>query len=87
MCSTVTETISERHMRLAKVVEPMRGSIVNKTTVNAAWKTNFPELAHLTQWITLSDHCINQTNKAACRCAKTKLALFERVGRGEYRVL
>lgn len=65
----------------------MRGKTVKKSTVDAACKSAFPALASDTKWIILSDHCINRTNKGACKCAKTELALFERVARGEYRVL
>lgn len=65
----------------------MRGKTVKKAIIDAAWKSAFPALANDTQWIILSDHCINHTNKGACKCAKTELALFERVARGEYLVL
>ena len=39
------------------------------------------------QWIYPSDHCINHTNKGACYCAKTDKTIFERIGRGKYKVL
>jgi len=87
MCNFFTTTVSKRHNRLAQVIGPMHGKTVKKSTVDAAWKSAFPALANDTQWIILSDHCINHTNKGACKSAKTELALFERVARGEYRVL
>lgn len=87
MCNSFTTTVSKRHNRLAEVVGPMRGQSVKKVIVDAAWKLAYPQLKNDTQWIILSDHCINHTNKGACKCAKTELALFERVARGIYRVL
>ena len=87
MSNTFTNTVSKRHNRLAEVVGPMHGQVVKKANIDIAWKSTFPSLKKDTQWIILSDHCINHTNKGACKCAKTELALFERISRGVYRVL
>lgn len=87
MSNSFTTTVSKRHNRLAAVVGSMRGKIVKKAIIDAAWKSAFPASQNETQWIILSDHCINHTNKGACKCAKTELALFERVARGKYLVL
>lgn len=51
----------------------MRGKTVNEKIIDTAWKAAFPALAKDTQWIILSDHCINHTNKGACKCTKTEL--------------
>jgi hypothetical protein len=87
MCNSFTTPVSKRHNRLAEVVGVMRGRIVQKTDIDHAWNLAFPTLVKDTQWIILSDHCVNHTNKGACRCAKTELALFERLSRGIYRIL
>lgn len=87
MCNTFTSTVSKRHNRLAQVVGQLRGQTVKKADVKKIWISTFPELANDFQWVILSDHCINHTNKGACKCAKSELALFERVKRGYYLVL
>lgn len=87
MSNGFTARVSRLHNRLAQVVGPMRGLTVEKADVDKAWLDLFPEQSNETQWIILSDHCANRTNKGACVCAETELALFERLETGVYRVL
>ena len=45
-----------------------------------------PNLVDHADWVYPSDHCINHTNKGACRCALSEEAIFEKIGYGKYRV-
>lgn len=87
MSSSMRRTVSLLHNRLAQAVGPLRGQIVRRKDVHAAWVYMFPDHAADKQWILLSDHSNNRTNHGACQCAESELSLFEYVRRGEYRVL
>jgi hypothetical protein len=87
MSNSIVKKVTELHNRLAQVIGPMRGREVKTADVKAAWIAAFPELSHQEQWIMLSDHCSNRSNKGACLCAESELALFERIEEGLYRVL
>ena len=63
MSNSFSSAVSRYHNRLAEVVGPMRGRIVKRADIDAAWKAKFPEMIEDTQWLILSDHCSNRTNK------------------------
>jgi hypothetical protein len=82
-----SSTVSRYHDELAQAVQSLRGRVVGPSTIRAAFSARFPELQDLERWILPSDHSRNHTNDGACRCAMTTDALFERIERGQYRVL
>lgn len=84
---TMVKAVSVYHDKLAQALLPLKGRVIDPTEGRAALIATFPELEGKQEWIILSDHCINHTNRGACECAMTESALLERVGRGRYRVL
>jgi hypothetical protein len=83
------EFVSPYHNDLAAAMVAYRGTeVTNKDIVRACmafWKTVDEDEAY--KRVQASDHCNNHTNKGACVCAKTGIAVFERLGRNRYRVL
>lgn len=82
-----TKVVSDYHDSLVRALLPLRGQEVTPAAVRAALVDALPELEAKQKWVMPSDHCRNHSNKGACRCALTDEALFERLGRGRYRVL
>ena len=77
---------SRFHEGLEKTMRPYNSSILSTSDINEIVSQD-QSLEADVQWIQPSDHCLNHTNAGACWCAKTRDALFERLGRGKYRVL
>ena len=82
-----SEIAIKYHQALANAVRPLRGRVITPREMRDALVAAHPELASIQDWVLPSDHCQNHTNRGACGCATTTTALFERIGRGKYRVL
>lgn len=77
---------SKFHDKLEEVMRPYKNQVLQTARIK-----NIIETVHdfrgQEQWIYPSDHCNNHTNKGACYCALTEDAIFEKIARGQYRVL
>lgn len=82
-----TKTVSRFHNDLKVAMEPYQGKQL-KTCEIAKIILDTPILAHNSQFIYPSDHCINYTNKGACLCALQGEGkpIFEKIKRGLYLV-
>jgi hypothetical protein len=73
------------HNELVETLSPHRNKHMTTSEIRELVESN-PAFKGREQWVYPSDHCINHTNKGACYCARTDKAIFERIGRGNYRV-
>ena len=74
------------HIGLLQIVQSRKGEILTTAQIRKIVDGD-PGLAGYASWIYPSDHCINHTNKGACDCALTAEAIFEKISRGNYRVI
>jgi hypothetical protein len=77
---------SKFHNKLKEVMVPYKNKIL-QTARFIKIIEQVHDFRGQEQWIYPSDHCRNHTNKGACYCAETDAALFEKIARGQYRVL
>ena len=87
MSKSTTRQVSPYLNRITHAVAQLCGREITQAEILKAYAVAYPERRDDLQWIMGSDHSRNHTNNGACECAKTALALFERVDRGKYRVL
>lgn len=79
------ELASKFHDDLMKEMGPYQNKTLETSRIRKIIE-KVPALQGREQWIYPSDHCINHTNKGACYCAETKMAIFKRIRRGLYSV-
>ena len=79
--------VSEFHDRIVEAVSLLRGSELSQAELLKAYTAAFPDRETDLPWIQGSDHSRNHTNRGPCRCSGTAESIFERIGRGRYRVL
>jgi hypothetical protein len=72
------------HDELKKIIPRYKGNILQTFEINQMFQEAYPQCD--IQFMQPSDHCVNKTNKGACKCSMTEKALFEYIERGEYRV-
>ena len=77
---------SKFHNKLKEVMVPYKNKVLQTARfIEIIEKVH--DFRGQEQWIYPSDHCKNHMNKGACYCAETDDALFEKIARGQYRVL
>ena len=61
-------------------------SVLTKNGIFKLLTERFPEFKGKKDWILISAHCINGSERGGCYCASSQAAIFERMGCGKYRV-
>ena len=87
MARSFSDSATRFHDALARALAGLQGQEIDRKLALTALLRKSPDLLPQIDWILLSDHCSNHTNKGACECALTKGALLERISHGRYRVL
>lgn len=77
---------SKFHDKFKEIMGPYKNQVLETAVIRHIIE-KVPEFNGQEQWIYPSDHCINHSNKGACYCAETKDAFFQKITRGEYKVL
>lgn len=72
------------HDELKKSICNHRGKTLHTFEINRIFQEAYPSCD--IRFMQPSDHCVNRTNKGACKCSMTAEALFERIERGKFRV-
>lgn len=78
-------SFARHHDEIRENFVEFSGSTLTTKAIKSIIKLKMPAFDE--SWIHPSDHCINHTCKGACECAKTDSAIFERMGRGLYKVI
>jgi len=73
------------HEELKQAMVPYQGKKLKTSEIVEIVRNN-PSLARNAQLIQPPDHCSNNKNYGACKCARTGDAIFEQLGRGLYHV-
>ena len=82
-----SDEVSKYHKKLLESMIPHRGQVLTNPEIRRILITKYPELEAKDDWILPSDHCRNHTCKGACYCSMSDKAIFNREGRGRYKVL